>query len=175
MVHVLPYKGISPSIDASAFVAENVVVTGDVEIGAESSVWYGCVLRGDVNQIRIGKGVNIQDLSMVHVSRPFACIIEDGVSIGHMAIIHACTLEEGCFVGMQACVMDGAVVEKGAFVAAGALVAPGKRIPAGELWAGRPAKFVRKVSEKDQAIMDYTQPNYVKLSRRYKEEEDKLK
>ena len=174
MPHFVPYKGISPEIDSSAFIAENAVVTGDVMIGAESSIWYGCVLRGDVNQIRIGKGVNIQDLSMVHVSRKFACIIEDNVSIGHMAIIHACTLEEGSFVGMQACVMDGCVVEKGAFVAAGSLVTPGKRIPAGELWAGRPAKFVRKVSETDQAIMDYTQPNYVKLSRRYKDEEDKL-
>ncbi|MCR4379288.1 MAG: gamma carbonic anhydrase family protein [Rhodospirillales bacterium] len=174
MALILPYNGILPTIDATAYVAETAVVTGDVEIGAESSIWFGCVVRGDVNAIRIGVGVNIQDGTVVHVARPFACIIEDRVSIGHMALIHACTLEEGCFVGMKACIMDGAVVERGAFVAAGALVPPGKRVLAGELWAGQPARLLRRVSEKDQAIMDYTQPNYVKLSRQYKEQ-DQLK
>lgn len=171
MPHILPYDGVSPVIDEAAYIAETAVVTGDVVIGAESSIWYGCVLRGDVNQIRIGCGVNLQDGSVVHVSRLYACIIEDRVSIGHMALIHACTLEEGCFIGMKACIMDGAVVERGAFVAAGSLVTPGKRIPAGELWAGQPARFVRKLSEKDLAMMAYTQPNYVKLSRQYKEQE----
>lgn len=169
---LLPYRGVSPQIDDSAFIAETAVVTGGVTIGADSSVWYGCVIRGDVNTVRIGAGVNIQDGTVVHTARPFACVIEDRVSIGHLALIHACTLEEGAFVGMKACVMDGAVVEKGAFVAAGALVTPGKRVPAGELWSGQPARFVRKVSDKDQAIMDYTQPNYVKLSRAYKAEEE---
>lgn len=171
MPHILPYNGVSPVIDAAAYIAETAVLTGAVEIGAESSVWYGCVLRGDVNHIRIGQGVNIQDGTVVHTSRLYPCVIEDRVSIGHMALIHACTLEQGCFVGMKACIMDGATVERGAFVAAGSLVTPGKRVPAGELWAGQPARFVRKISEKDQAIMDYTQPNYVKLSRQYKEQE----
>jgi len=171
MPYILPYKGITPTLDACAYIAETAVVTGDVTIGADSSIWYGCVLRGDVNVIRIGVGVNIQDGSIVHVSRPYACIIGDRVSIGHMALIHACTLEEGCFVGMKACIMDGVVVEKGAFIAAGALVTPGKRVPAGELWAGQPARFVRKVKDTDRAIMDYTQPNYVKLGQAYKIEE----
>ena len=171
MPHILPYNGISPVIDAAAYIAETAVLTGAVEVGAESSIWYGCVLRGDVNHIRIGQGVNIQDGTVVHTSRLYPCVIEDCVSIGHMALIHACTLEQGCFVGMKACIMDGVVVERGAFVAAGSLVTPGKRVPAGELWAGQPARFVRKISEKDQAIMDYTQPNYVKLSRQYKEQE----
>jgi len=171
MAHILPYNSIVPDIDKTAYIAETAVITGDVKIGAETSIWYGCIMRGDINAIRIGKGVNIQDGSVVHVARPFACIIKDRVSIGHMALIHACTLEEGCFVGMKACIMDGVVVEKGAFVAAGSLVTPGKRVPAGELWAGQPARFVRKISEKDQAIMDYTQPNYVKLGQAYKLEE----
>lgn len=171
MPHILPYNGITPKIDDSAYIAETAVVTGDVEIGAESSIWYGCVLRGDVNAIHIGRGVNIQDGSVIHVSRPYACIIEDRVSIGHMALIHACTLEEGCFVGMKACIMDGATVEKGALVAASALVTPGKRVPAGEMWAGQPARFVRKLNDKDLAMMAYTQPNYVKLGREYKAEE----
>lgn len=171
MPHIISYNDVTPQIDDSAFIAETAVLSGDVVIGAESSIWYGCVLRGDISEIRIGKGVNIQDGTVVHVARPFACIIEDRVSIGHMAVIHACTLEEGSFVGMKACIMDGVVVERGAFIAAGSLVTPGKRVPAGELWAGQPARFVRKVSEKDQAIMDYTQPNYVKVSRKYKEQE----
>ncbi|MBL4888398.1 MAG: gamma carbonic anhydrase family protein [Candidatus Lindowbacteria bacterium] len=171
MPHILPYNSIVPDIDKTAYIAETAVITGDVKIGAETSIWYGCIMRGDINAIRIGKGVNIQDGSVIHVARPFACIIEDRVSIGHMALIHACTLEEGCFVGMKACIMDGVVVEKGAFVAAGSLVTPGKRVPSGELWAGHPARFVRKLTEKDQAIMDYTQPNYVKLGQAYKLEE----
>lgn len=171
MPHILPYNGVSPIVDDAAYIAETAVLTGDVSVGAESSIWYGCVLRGDVNQIRIGQGVNIQDGSVVHVSRLYPCIIEDRVSIGHMALIHACTLEEGCFVGMKACIMDGVVVERGALVAASSLVTPGKRIGAGEMWAGQPARFVRMVSDKDQAMMDYTQPNYVKLGREYKQQE----
>ena len=173
MPHILPYNGISPIIDKDAYIAETVVITGDVKVGADTGIWYGCVLRGDVNKIRIGEGVNVQEGTIVHVARPYACIIEDFVSIGHMALIHACTLEQGCFVGMKACIMDGAVVEKGAFVAAGALVTPGKRVPSGELWAGQPARFVRKVSDKDRAIMEYTQPNYVKLAHEYKAEEER--
>jgi len=126
MPHILPYNGVTPKIDDSAYIAETAVVTGDVEIGADSSIWYGCVLRGDVNAIRICRGVNLQDGPVVHVARPYSCFIEDRVSIGHMALIHACTLAEGCFVGMKACIMDGVVVEKGAFVAAVSLVSRGQ-------------------------------------------------
>lgn len=169
MATILPYGGVTPKIDDQAFVAETAVVTGDVEIGAETGIWYGCVMRGDVNHIRIGKGVNIQDGTIVHVSRPFPTIIEDNVTIGHMALIHACTLEEGSFVGMKACVMDGAVVEKGALVAAGALVPPGKRIRAGQMWVGSPAKYLRDVNDKDREMMNYIQPNYVKLAKEYKD------
>ncbi|MBL4613247.1 MAG: gamma carbonic anhydrase family protein, partial [Magnetovibrio sp.] len=116
MAILLPHHGVSPKIDDAAFVAQTAVVTGDVEIGADSGIWYGCVMRGDVNCIRIGQGVNIQDGTVVHVSRPFATVIGDRVTIGHMALIHACTLEPDSFVGMKACVMDGAVVETGALV-----------------------------------------------------------
>ncbi|MBF0248904.1 MAG: gamma carbonic anhydrase family protein [Alphaproteobacteria bacterium] len=168
MAVILPYKGVLPTIHPDAFVAATAVVTGDVEIGPDSSVWYGCTIRGDVNAVRIGAGVNIQDGTVVHVARPFAAIIEDRVSIGHQALIHACTLEEGSFVGMQACVMDGVVVEKGALVAAGSLVTPGKRVGAGEVWAGRPAKFMRMLNDGDRAMLDYTQPRYVDLAREYK-------
>ena len=174
MATILPYKGVLPKIDETAFVAETAVVTGDVKIGADSGIWYGCVLRGDVNSIRVGQGVNIQDGTIVHVSRPYATVIGDRVSIGHMALIHACTLEEDSFVGMKACVMDGAVVEKGALVAAGALVTPGKRVGAGQMWAGSPAKYIRDVNDKDLEMVNYVQPNYVELAQAYKNTESEF-
>lgn len=174
MATILPHHGVSPQIDETAFIAATAVLTGDVQIGADSGIWYGCVLRGDVNSIRIGEGVNIQDGTVVHVSKPFRTIIGDRVTIGHMALIHACTLEDDSFVGMKACVMDGAVVEKGALVAAGALVTPGKRVPAGQMWAGSPAKYVRDVNDKDREMMNYIQPNYMKLARDYKKTESEI-
>ncbi len=174
MATILPYKGVLPKIDETAFVAETAVVTGDVEIGADSGIWYGCVLRGDVNSIRVGQGVNIQDGTIVHVSRPYGTVIGDRVSIGHMALIHACTLEEDSFVGMKACVMDGAVVEKGALVAAGALVTPGKCVGAGQMWAGSPAKYIRDVNDQDLEMINYVQPNYVELARAYKKTESEF-
>ena len=172
MATILSYRGISPDIDKSAFIAETAVVTGDVKIGKNTGIWYGCVVRGDVNKVRIGSGVNIQDGTIVHVSGSFETVIENNVTIGHMALIHACTLGEGCFIGMKACIMDGAVVETGAMLAADALLTPGKRIPAGELWAGSPARFVRKVGEKEIAMMEYTAPRYVKMAAEYKKVEE---
>ena len=137
--------GSTPSLVAAAqklgLTGGTATVIGDVEIGAETNIWFGCLVRGDMNIIRIGKRVNIQDLTVVHVdSQKYGTFIGDDVTIGHSAVIHACTLQDRCFVGMQACVMDGAVVETGAMVAAGALVPPGKTVKAGQLWAGTPAR-----------------------------------
>ena len=174
MALILPHGGKTPQIDDEAFVAKTAVVTGDVTIGAESSIWYGCILRGDVNTIRVGRGVNIQDGTVVHTSGPIGTVIGDRVSIGHMALIHACTLEDDSFVGMKACVMDGAVVESGALVAAGSLVTPGKRVPAGQMWAGSPACYMRDINDKDRAMMAHVQPNYVKLGRDYKKAESEI-
>ncbi|MHA1597377.1 MAG: gamma carbonic anhydrase family protein [Alphaproteobacteria bacterium] len=166
--HIIPYKGTTPKIAADAFVAPNATIIGDVEIGSQTGIWFNCVLRGDVNEIRIGARTNIQDGTIVHVAHKVqGTIIGDDVTIGHMALIHACTLEDGCFVGMQATVMDGAHVEAGAMVAAGALVTPGKRVGAGQLWAGSPARFVRELTESDLKIMKYTAPHYVDLARQY--------
>src|SRR5690606_27614238 len=121
---------------------------GDVTVGAETGIWFGCVLRGDVDRIRIGARTNIQDGTVVHVShRDGPTVIGDEVTVGHLALLHACTLEDRSFVGMKACVMDGAVVESGAMVAAGALVTPGKRVPSGQLWAGSPARPMRDLTE----------------------------
>lgn len=166
---ILPYRGILPRIAAEAFVAPTAVVIGDVEIGADSGIWFGCVIRGDVNAIRIGERTNIQDGTIVHVSgRANPTYIGSDVTIGHGAIIHACMLEDGSFVGMGATVMDGAVVASGAMVAAGALVPPGMVIGGGRLWAGVPAKPVRELGEGDRDTMAFTAPHYVELARRYR-------
>ena len=127
---IIPFAGKTPAVAPDAFVAPNATVIGDVAIGAGSSVWYGCILRGDYNIIRIGARTNIQDGSVVHIdSRTSGAVIGDDVTVGHMCLIHACTLESGCFVGNKATVMDGAVVESGAMVAAGALVTPNSARP----------------------------------------------
>ena len=134
---ILPYRGRLPAISPDAFIAPNAVVIGDVVIGPETGVWFGCVVRGDMNEIRIGARTNIQDGTVIHVdSQTYGAFIGSDVTIGHMCLIHACTLEDGSFVGMHATVMDGAVVERGAMVAAGAVVTPEKRVPSGQLWGG---------------------------------------
>lgn len=166
---ILPYKDTTPQIDESAYIADNVVITGDVEIGADSNIWYGCTMRGDVNNIVIGKRTNIQDMTMIHVSSfGHNTEIGDDVTVGHCALLHACKVGNGGFVGMQACVMDGAVVEEGAMLAAGALLPPGKVVPKGELWAGRPARFMRKLTAEDYKHMKWSSEHYVKMSKEYK-------
>jgi carbonic anhydrase/acetyltransferase-like protein (isoleucine patch superfamily) len=170
---VRAHHGVTPKIHSTAFVAETAAVIGDVEIGAEASIWYGCVLRGDGNVIRVGARTNIQDGTVVHINHEregavgTRTIIGADVTIGHMALIHACTLEDGCFVGMKACVMDGAVVETGAMVAAGALVTPGKRVKRGELWAGSPARLMRTLTEGELKYFGYTVEHYVELAQSY--------
>jgi len=163
--NILPFRGKSPEISKDAFIAHNAIIIGDVEIGPGSGIWYNCVLRGDLNEIRIGQNTNIQDGTVVHVdSRTYGTYIGDNVTIGHMALIHACTLEDGSMVGMRATVMDGAVVENGGLVAAGALVAPGKRVGAGQVWAGTPARFLRDIKDSDADMMNYIWPGYRDLA-----------
>jgi carbonic anhydrase/acetyltransferase-like protein (isoleucine patch superfamily) len=166
---IVPWNGILPTIHPTAFVAPTAVVIGDTHIGPESNIWFGCVLRGDINHIRVGARVNLQDGSVVHVSGNAPCEIGDGVSIGHMALVHGCTLEPGCFIGMKACVMDRAVVETGAMVGAGALVTPGKRVPTGELWAGSPASPMRAITEKDLAEFARVSASYAQRGAKYRE------
>lgn len=172
---IRPHHGVTPRIAPSAFVAETAVVIGDVEIGEHASIWYGCVLRGDDNTIRVGARTNIQDGTIVHINHEregaagTRTVIGADVTIGHMALIHACTLEDGCFIGMKACVMDGAVVESGAMVAAGALVTPGKRVKRGELWAGSPARLMRKLSEAELRYFSYTAQHYAELAASYRD------
>jgi carbonic anhydrase/acetyltransferase-like protein (isoleucine patch superfamily) len=168
---ILPYQGTLPTIHADAFIAPTAVVIGDVVIGAGSGVWFNCVIRGDVHEIRIGERTNIQDGTIVHVtSGKFGTYIGSDITIGHGAILHACTLEDGCFIGMGATILDGAVVETGAMVAAGAVVTPGKRVGKGELWAGNPAKMLRPLSEQDMAFFPKSAANYAALAERYRTE-----
>lgn len=146
-VTILPFNGIAPRIAEGAFIAPGCRIVGDVEIGADASIWYNCVARGDVNSIRIGARTNIQDGTVVHVTtRTFPTEIGDDVLIGHLAMIHGCRLHDHAFVGLGAIVMDGCEIEVDGMLAAGAMLTPGKRIGAEQLWAGRPAKYLRDLS-----------------------------
>ena len=165
---ILPYKGRWPQIHSSVFLAETAVIIGDVVIGEESSIWYGCVIRGDVHEIRIGKRTNIQDGTVIHVTESHqGTYIGDDITVGHLALIHACTLESESLVGMRGCVMDKACVHTRSMVAAGSLVTPGKEVPTGQLWAGSPARFFRELYEEDHAILVEKARHYVEVSRRY--------
>lgn len=166
---ILPHKGVLPTIAPTAFIAQTATVIGDVHIGADTGIWYGCVVRGDVNEIRIGARTNIQDGTIIHVAaKGQGTYIGDGITVGHMALLHACTLEDNCFIGMKACVMDGAYVESGAMVAAGALVTPGKRVKSGQLWAGSPARPIRELTEQDLAYFPVSAAQYADLAAEYR-------
>jgi carbonic anhydrase/acetyltransferase-like protein (isoleucine patch superfamily) len=165
---ILTYKGIVPKIHSTALIMPGAVVIGDVEIGEYTNVWPGVVIRGDINHIRIGKRTNIQDGTIIHVTRHDLApageghvTIGDDVTIGHQAILHACTLENASFVGMGATVIDGVVVETGAMVAAGAMVTYRKIIPTGEIWAGNPAKFLRTMKQSEKEYILQSAQNYV--------------
>lgn len=169
---ILPLGDKVPRIHDSAFIAPGVVIVGDVEIGPEASIWYNCVIRADVNFIRIGARTNIQDGSVVHCDSPkpgnpagHPTIIGDDVLIGHMAMIHGCILHPRAFVGLGAIVMDGAEVEGDAMLAAGALLSPGKRVPSGQLWQGRPARYARDLSAEDIAGLGKGVTGYVLKAR----------
>ena len=167
---ILPHGGVTPTFGPDVFVAPGAVVAGDVTVGAESGIWFQCVIRGDVNFVRIGARTNIQDGTIIHVTTDGnPTLIGSGVTVGHGAILHACTLEDGCFVGMGAVLLDGVVVESGAMVAAGAVVAPNKRVPAGEIWAGNPARLLRAMTEAERAFIPVSAARYVELAARYRQ------
>ncbi|MFA7441625.1 MAG: gamma carbonic anhydrase family protein [Sphingomonadaceae bacterium] len=147
-----PFQGKMPEVAQDAWIAPGARVIGDVVIGSGSSIWYNVVVRGDVMPIRIGARTNIQDGSIVHVTSGNAgTIIGDDVLVGHLAIVHGCTLMDRSFVGLGSIVMDHCVIEPEGMLAAGALLTPGKRIGAGELWTGRPARFARMLTDTEIA------------------------
>ncbi|HEX6959805.1 MAG TPA: gamma carbonic anhydrase family protein [Ferrovibrio sp.] len=168
---VLPFGDKQPVIAPDAFIAPNATVIGDVEIGAASSIWFGCILRGDVRDIRIGSETNIQDGSVVHVTRArFSTTIGSNVTVGHLALIHGCVLEDHSFVGMQATVMDGCVIESDGMLAAGSLLTPGKRIGRGELWGGRPARLMRRLDGEEIERNRQTSSHYSRLAATYRQQ-----
>ena len=166
---IRPYKNITPKIEATAFLAENVSIIGDVEIGADTGIWYGCVLRGDVNDIKIGKRTNIQDGTVIHTSLGVqGTYIGDDVTVGHMALLHACTIGNKAFIGMQSLIMDEVIVEDEAMVAAGSMVTPRKRIPRHQLWGGRPARYMRDMTPEEIEYLQISADRYAALAQEYK-------
>jgi carbonic anhydrase/acetyltransferase-like protein (isoleucine patch superfamily) len=164
----LRFGEIEPSIDPAAWVAPSAHVIGDVHVGPRSSIWFGSVVRGDVNYVRIGAGSNLQDLCVVHVTRArFPTLIGDEVTVGHHATVHGCRVGDGALIGIGAIVLDGAEIGDEALVAAGALVPPGTKVPFGTLVMGAPARVVRLLSPDERALQRERARQYVELSASY--------
>ncbi|GAA0283426.1 gamma carbonic anhydrase family protein [Alteraurantiacibacter aestuarii] len=172
MKSIVSYRGRTPRIDPTAFVAPNATIIGDVEIGPHASVWYNCVLRADLGRIVIGARSNVQDGTVIHTEGPrdghegdvLDTVIGADALIGHMAVLHGCTIEDHGFVGMGAIVMDRARVCSGGMLGAGAMLTPGKVLPGGELWAGRPARPMRQLRADERAGLGEGVEHYLELA-----------
>ncbi|MFS0780483.1 gamma carbonic anhydrase family protein [Bacillus sp. 1P06AnD] len=165
---VYPYHEKKPSIHKSVFLADHSVVTGDVTIGEQSSIWFNTVIRGDVSPTVIGKRVNVQDNSVLHQSPNNILTLEDDVTIGHSVILHSCTVKKGALIGMGSIILDGAIIGEGAFIGAGSLVPQGKVIPPNTLAFGRPAKVIRNLNEDDIEDMLRISREYAEKGQYYK-------
>jgi carbonic anhydrase/acetyltransferase-like protein (isoleucine patch superfamily) len=176
---VLPYQNTKPIIAGTAWIAPGATLIGDVEIGRESSVWFGCVVRGDVHAIRIGERTNIQDLSMIHVthhkgdkrkmdgSDGHPTLIGDDVTVGHRVMLHGCTIEDGCLIGMSATILDGAVIGRESIVGAGALITGDKTFPPRSLILGSPAHAVRTLTDEEVEELYASAKRYVAFASTY--------
>ncbi|WP_113960607.1 gamma carbonic anhydrase family protein [Roseimicrobium gellanilyticum] len=158
-----------PSIHDTAFIAPGAVVLGAVTVGENASVWYGCVMRGDINRIALGPSSNLQDGCIVHVSDAYAAIIGERVSVGHRAVIHACDVGDEVLVGMGAIIMDGAVIGPRSIIGAGAIVTKGTQVPEGSLVLGSPGRVVRTLTHAEQQDNARLAAKYVEVSRRFRE------
>ena len=165
----------SPILHPSAFVAPGAVVIGDVTLGKESSVWYNTVLRGDINEIKVGARSNIQDGSVVHLADDYGAYVGDYVTIGHQALIHACKIDDEVLIGMGAIVLDGAEVGARSIVGAGALITKGKIIPPGSLVLGSPAKVVRPLDQAEQLSIKSWAEKYVEVAKKHREKQESFK
>lgn len=171
--NLIPFEGLMPDVDDSAFVADGSQIIGNVTIGPQSSVWYNCVLRGDVNRIVIGARTNIQDGTVIHVDSPkdggpgLPTIIGDDVLVGHMVMLHGSILHDRAFVGLGSIVMDGCTIESDGMLAAGSMLTPGKTILSGELWMGRPAKKLRDMSAEEIARNRLGASHYVVMAQKH--------
>jgi carbonic anhydrase/acetyltransferase-like protein (isoleucine patch superfamily) len=161
--------GVTPKVAPDAFIAPTAAVIGDVEIGSETGVWFHCLVRGDMNFIRIGARTNIQDGAIIHVdSGEYSTTIGDDVTVGHNAVIHACTLKNRAFVGISATVLDGAVIEEGGMLGAAGLLTPGKVIGRNELWVGSPAKLLRVMTDEERKKFDRNAVVYRELAAQFR-------
>ncbi len=174
MKNIREFEGASPDIHNSVFVDESAIITGNVVIGQDSSVWPLVSIRGDIHHIRIGARTNIQDGSVLHVTHDsdyapggYGLTVGDDVTVGHSVVLHACTVENLCLIGMGSVVLDGAVVQSGAMVGAAGLVPPNKVIDGGYMWLGSPVKRVRELTEKEKGFLLYSAAQYVKLKNRH--------
>lgn len=165
---IFNYEGVKPDIHRSCFVADSASIIGKVEIGENTSVWYNCVLRGDENTIKIGQYTNIQDGTVVHISKDYDTIIGDYVTVGHKAIVHACKIGNNVLVGMGAIILDGAEIEDNVLIGAGSIVTPGKKIPSGSLVLGSPAKVVRELSGQEIEHLKQSAVDYVQYAEKHK-------
>lgn len=168
------YKGKLPKLGSAVYIDEMALVVGDVVIGDNSSIWPMCVLRGDVNSIRIGQDSNIQDGSVLHVThrsesneQGYPLVVGDRVTVGHKVILHGCRIGNDCLIGMGSTVMDGVVIEDGVLLGAGSLVPPGKTLESGYLYLGNPVRRVRQLNEAEQANFKYSAAHYVRLKEDY--------
>lgn len=168
------FEGVNPKINETAFVHDKAVVIGKVEIGADSSIWPGAVLRGDVNKITIGRATSIQDGSVLHVTHdgPYTpggrgLIIGDNVTVGHSVTLHACTINNNCLIGIGSIILDNAILQNNVLLGAGSLVPPNKTLESGYLWLGNPVKKIRKLTDEEISFFEYSAKHYVKLKNKY--------
>jgi carbonic anhydrase/acetyltransferase-like protein (isoleucine patch superfamily) len=174
-VSLISFNGKTPWIHPSAFIAPGCRIIGDVEIAEDASVWYNCVLRGDVNPIRIGRGSNVQDGTVIHCEsrwgggEGYPTIIGADVLIGHTAIVHGTIVKDRSLIGMGSITMNGCVVEEGGMLAAGAMLTPGKTIGANELWTGRPAKLARPLTDEELGMNQAGTKHYALLAKAHAE------
>ncbi len=165
---ITAFRETAPRIHTTAFVTEDAIVIGDVEIGEEASIWFGSILRGDVNYIRIGARTNIQDACVVHVSsKDHPTILEDEITVGHRVTLHGCYVETGCLIGIGSILLDGSRIGRNSLVAAGTLITPGTVIPPNSLVMGTPGKVRRELTVDEIDNLASSWKNYVRLSREY--------
>jgi carbonic anhydrase/acetyltransferase-like protein (isoleucine patch superfamily) len=165
------FRGVTPQIHPSAFVADSAQIIGDVQIGAESSVWFNAVLRGDINSIRIGARTNIQDGAVLHVTLETSVVLEDEITVGHSAVVHGCYIERGALIGIGAIILDGARIGAQSLIAAGALVTPNTIVPPRALVMGSPAKVKRELNDEELRMLETRWRGYVEQTKNYKSEE----
>ncbi len=159
----------TPTIHPEAFIAPNATVVGRVTVDREASIWYGCVVRGDMEPISIGEQSCIQDLTVIHIDEGYPARVGARVGVGHRCLIHGCVIEDECLIGMGSIILSGAVIETGSVIAAGALVTEGTIVPAGSLAVGVPAKVVRPVDDELRQRIDHTWKEYIEFARQHRD------